>query len=344
LTTGEILIKQWGLQKLNNVMYRRYINYPFKLYEVYYNSRLSNYQITLRDVKRKYTVNIKTNRNITYTPLTYFKNFNGDAQRSMFILTDLSGEDFIGKSNIGRNFTFQEINNSIIIKYKSIIQEDLTLDDIRKKSFYTGNENDSLIKYKKDRSKIMGTPNTNIKFGESELSDDGSITFRFITESTKYEDPDHKYKEIKPDLKNLNSGGGDTSNGYGNLKNNNIGVYIMELRINDFMEKIEFFELIEDGDFTQQDMKTLLELSESVSIACSCPSFYLHGGAYWLTQDNASILPCNIKPKFWDDPNRRGKTPVCKHLSGLLQGNVISFFLNNMGSSAKKQLKDKGLI
>ena len=229
------------------------------------------------------------------------------------------------------------------MKFYKILNEDLSLSQIRDKIFYTGDGNSHLKYFVDGNKEIMGSPNKNIKFGESELNSNGSITFRFIMESTKYQDPDHEYREIKPDLTSL-SNRGKASNGYGNLKSNPSGVYIMEIRVNDFIEKIEYFDLIEDGDFTQQDMKALLELSESVSIACSCPSFYLMGGAYWLTVENASILPCNIKPEYWNSPDLRGETKVCKHLSMLLQPNVLGFFLNNMGSSAKKQLKDNSYI
>lgn len=89
-------------------------------------------------------------------------------------------------------------------------------------------------------------------------------------------------------------------------------------------------------------MKAILELSEEVRIGCGCPSSYWMGGDYWLSQIDAQLKYCDIKPKFWNDPSKRGETKVCKHELSLL--NHISFFLPQMAMACKKELKNYGLL
>ena len=128
----------------------------------------------------------------------------------------------------------------------------------------------------------------------------------------------------------------------GNMKKNISDEYILQLKICDFFDI--FYELIEptDVNFTKEDMKSILELSEEVRIGCSCPASYWQGADFWLSQIDAQLKTCTIAPKFWNRADLQGNTKVCKHELSLL--NHISFFLENMSMSCKKELKNHGLL
>jgi hypothetical protein len=141
--------------------------------------------------------------------------------------------------------------------------------------------------------------------------------------------------EYKKELSNNNPNDGE-------LIKNISDEYDIQLKVCDFWKVLENLIVPNDNDFTKEDMKAVLELSEEVRINCSCPSQYWMGSDFYLTQIDAQLKDCTIAPKWWNRPDLRPNVLVCKHLLSLLQH--ISFFLPQMAMSCKKELKDYGLI
>lgn len=230
------------------------------------------------------------------------------------------------------------------------LQEKLSFNDIQQASFYSGNSNQHLDFFYSGRKSAMGHDNKKgkrilasdnllVKLLECYFSiDDGSILFRFLTEATPYDEP--KY-ELKDNVSNYNAGRGNSSHGYGYLKSNPSKLYTMELLIRDFYDVLESLTLPNDI-FTKDDLSTILSLTEDVALACTCPGALLIGSIYYLTQEGASIRPCNIAPKRWN--RLRPNVCVCKHLENLLKEQTISFLLPQMAQMAKKELIKAGLL
>lgn len=227
------------------------------------------------------------------------------------------------------------IENYLIPKNSKIkiLQENLTMEDIRNKSFYTGDGNQHLLKFYGIRKGYLGTPNVQIKLVTSQLNDDGSADFIYKAVATPYEEDDHKYQELQdaPYTDKVNAG---------NLVRNSSKEYMLCIRIVDFFELLDELGVLDDGTFTKEDLDIIIELSQDVKISCACPSFVYQGTSYWLTQNNASLIPNTIFPKHW--VKYRPNVQVCKHLSTLLRG--LGFLIPQMAMSIKKNMREQGLI
>ncbi len=210
---------------------------------------------------------------------------------------------------------------------KRSYKEKLTMQQIRNKIIYTGEDNQHLKKFYDIRKNLVGSANKQVKLISSDLESDGSALFIFQTVVTPYEDIDHEYFELENDR--------------GKLKKNIGKEYLMELRLVDFFSLADELEML-DSYFSKEDLSAIIDLSQDVQFSCTCPSFYYMGGAYWSTQQQASLIKCNIKPQYWDSKELRGETLICKHLSALLRN--LSFLENQMAMSIKKNMKEQGLI
>lgn len=209
------------------------------------------------------------------------------------------------------------------------LKEKLSFAQLKSEVVPQSKANANLKYFYTQRNELNGQGNRNIKFLESQFDEnDGSMLFAFRTDAT-YNDEDKK--ELNND--NLNDG---------SMKKNTTKEYMIQLKICDFFDI--FYELIEptDTNFSKEDMKAILELSEEVRIGCDCPSSYWMGGDYWLTQIDAQLKTCTIAPKYWNRVDLRGETKVCKHELSLL--NHISFFLPQMAMACKKELRNYNLI
>lgn len=211
------------------------------------------------------------------------------------------------------------------------IEEKLSLQQIRSRDVYS--KNNHVNKFYSIRKNLIGNPSGNIKFITSQLNEDGSADFLFQTVVTPYEDPNHIYKELTdaPVSDVVNSG---------DMTKNNSGEYMMCLRINDFWDLIEEFEVIEKNEFDKNTLSAILDLSEDVKLSCGCPSFVWTSISFNLTKEDASLIPNTIAPKVWD--KYRGDALVCKHLSGLCRS--LSFQIPKMSMSIRKNMKDQGLL
>ena len=227
------------------------------------------------------------------------------------------------------------INNRIKNFYKSRLEEKfelkekLSFSQLKSEVVPQSKANQNLNYFYKQRNKLNGQGNRNIKFVTSQFDpNDGSITFMYRTDAT-YNDEDKK------ELVNDNPNDGE-------LRQNISDEYDLQLKICDFWKILEELISPTDDNFTKEDMKAVLELSEEVRINCDCPSQYWTGSDFYLTQLDAQLKDCTIAPKWWNQPHLRPNVLVCKHLLSLL--NHISFFLPNMAMSCKKELKNYGLI
>jgi hypothetical protein len=211
------------------------------------------------------------------------------------------------------------------------IEEKLSLQQIRSRDVYS--KNNHVNKFYSIRKNLIGNPSGNIKFITSQLNEDGSADFLFQTVVTPYEDPNHIYKELTdaPVSDVINSG---------DMTKNNSGEYMMCLRINDFWDLIEEFEVIEKNEFDKNTLSAILDLSEDVKYSCNCISFVWSGVSYFATQEDASLIPNSIYPKKWD--KYRTGALCCKHLSGLFR--TLSFQIPKMSMSIRKNMKDQGLL
>ena len=230
------------------------------------------------------------------------------------------------------------IENSYIksgskILYEDKLDEDLSLDQIRQKYFYTGNDNEHLKKFYDIRKGLLGNPNTQIKLVQTKFdyTDNGSMNYFFLTEAT----PDEKNKKELVDAP-------ISDNPTGALKDNPSNTYTQVLKIRDFYDLLEELDMIDKEDFTTENLKAILELSQDVKLSCSCASFWWMGASFYLTQDSASLLPCNIAPKQWN--KIRPEVKICKHITTLLKPQSISFLLPQMAQASKKVLQEEGFI
>ena len=229
------------------------------------------------------------------------------------------------------NATLVKDDNKVVQIWKRDrkLKEKLSFAQLKSEVVPQSKANANLKYFYTQRNELNGQGNRNIKFLESQFDEnDGSMLFAFRTDAT-YNDEDKK--ELNND--NLNDG---------SMKKNTTKEYMIQLKICDFFDI--FYELIEptDTNFSKEDMKAILELSEEVRIGCDCPSSYWMGGDYWLTQIDAQLKTCTIAPKYWNRVDLRGETKVCKHELSLL--NHISFFLPQMAMACKKELRNYNLI
>ena len=211
------------------------------------------------------------------------------------------------------------------IKFQNVINENLSYDEIIDKLFYTGNNNAHLKKFYDLKRKYNGKDVSNIKVITADISDEGYCDILFSVKATK----DGKKKK---ELVGTN----------GELRDNISDEYEVILRINDFWDLIDEFGLETKGDFTKADVVALIQLSQDIKIKDSTPSFWWMGTSWYLSQDNASLMPCDIPPKFWNRDDLRPNVKVSKSVEGVLKN--LGFFTQQIAMSIKRALKEEGYL
>lgn len=204
-------------------------------------------------------------------------------------------------------------------KFRNVINENLSYDEIIDKLFYTGNNNAHLKKFYDLKRKYNGKDVSNIKVITADISDEGYCDILFSVKATK---DGKKKKELVGEN--------------GELRDNISDEYEVILRINDFWDLIDEFGLETKGDFTKADVVALIQLSQDIKIKDSTPSFWWMGTSFYLTQDNASLMPCNIPPKFWNRDDLRPNVKVSKSVEGVLKN--LGFFTQQIAMSIKRAL------
>lgn len=205
------------------------------------------------------------------------------------------------------------------VKFRNVINENLSYDEIIDKLFYTGNNNAHLKKFYDLKRKYNGKDVSNIKVITADISDEGYCDILFSVKATK---DGKKKKELIGEN--------------GELRDNISDEYEVILRINDFWDLIDEFGLETKGDFTKADVVALIQLSQDIKIKDSTPSFWWMGTSWYLSQDNASLMPCNIPPKFWNRDDLRPNVKVSKSVEGVLRN--LGFFTQQIAMSIKRAL------
>lgn len=203
------------------------------------------------------------------------------------------------------------------------LTENLSYNQIIDRVFYTGDDNWHLKKFYDLRKKYNGKDVSNVKLIATEIDDEGYCDILFAVQATKD-------GILKKELVGDN----------GQMIDNISDEYMVTIRINDFWDMIEEFGLERPNDFTKADVVALIQLSEDIKIKSTDPSFWWQGLSYWLTLDNASLMPCNIAPKFWD--KYRPNVKVSKIIESVLR--QFGFFTQQIAMSIKKALIEQGYI
>ena len=211
------------------------------------------------------------------------------------------------------------------IKFQNVINENLSYDEIIDKLFYTGNNNAHLKKFYDLKRKYNGKDVSNIKVITADISDEGYCDILFSVKATK---DGKKKKELVGEN--------------GELRDNISDEYEVILRINDFWDLIDEFGLETKGDFTKADVVALIQLSQDIKIKDSTPSFWWMGTSWYLSQDNASLMPCDIPPKFWNRDDLRPNVKVSKSVEGVLKN--LGFFTQQIAMSIKRALIQQGYL
>lgn len=218
-----------------------------------------------------------------------------------------------------------KIDSKIKKFYEKRLEENLSYDNLVNKLFYTGNNNAHLKKFYNLKKQFNGKDVSNIKVVTANVSDEGYCDVLFSVKATK----DGKKKK-------------ELVGNNGELTDNISDEYQIILRINDFWDLIDEFGLENKNDFTKNDVVALIQLSQDIKISDTTPSFWWMGTSYYLTQDNASLMPCNIAPKFWNRDDLRPNVKVSKSMEGVLKN--LGFFAQQIAMSIKKNLVDQGYI
>lgn len=222
------------------------------------------------------------------------------------------------------------IENYLIPKNSkiTILNEKVSFADL-KNLLSVSRGNDNLEYFYKQRNRLNGQGNRNIKYVTCEFNPEtGAMSILFTTSAT-FNDTDKK------ELQNQNINDGT-------LINNSSKEYALEFRICDFTDILLELVTEDDDNFTKEDMKAIIELSEEIRLGCNCGSQYWMGGDFYLTQMDAQIKDCTIAPQFWNLPHLRPNVPLCKHLTSLIQH--LNFFLPQISQGVKSELKRYGLL
>lgn len=94
----------------------------------------------------------------------------------------------------------------------------------------------------------------------------------------------------------------------------------------------EWDEVLQDGEFNNNERARMLLWIGNIRLHCTCPSFLYHGYQYLLGAIDASIYPEERKPQS-QNPDERGI--VCKHLNRILR--VLPFYSGNIAAEMKRQ-------
>ena len=360
-------VTEWGdilddRDRVNNLLYILYIpnakvgNWDYtksreKLLYIKWNPKnrniisfhtMSAVQQTNRDkLTENKTMNIQdvidfvythTDEDFVLTDLEVLKDLKKDLKdgtKPIYELDDVKGikDDIVQTMEL--NSEQKKVLNDFVKKieglYKSEgkIEEKLSYNDIIDRVFYTGNDNWHLKKFYDLRKEYNGKDVKNVKLIATDISDEGYCDILFAVEATK---DGTKKKELV--------------GANGEMRDNLTNEYQVTIRINDFWDLIEEFGLETKGDFTKADVVALVQLSQDIKLSSNDASFWWQGLSYWLTLDDASLMPCYIAPKFWD--KFRPNVKVSKIIEAVLR--QFGFFTQQIAMSIKRALIQQGYL
>ena len=269
-----------------------------------------------------------TDEDFVLTDLEVLKDLKKDLKngtKPMYELADVKGikDDIIQTMEL--NSEQKKVLNDFVKKVEGLykIEEKLSYNDIIDRVFYTGNDNWHLKKFYDLRKEYNGKDVKNVKLIATDISDEGYCDILFAVEATK---DGTKKKELV--------------GANGEMRDNPTNEYQVTIRINDFWDLIEEFGLETKGDFTKADVVALVQLSQDIKLSSNDASFWWQGLSYWLTLDDASLMPCYIAPKFWN--KFRPNVKVSKIIEAVLR--QFGFFTQQIAMSIKRALKEEGYL
>ena len=294
------------------------------------NSLTENKTMNIQDVID--FVYTHTDEDFVLTDLEVLKDLKKDLKdgtKPMYELDDVKGikDDIVQTMEL--NSEQKKILNDFVKKVEGLykeegkIEEKLSYNDIIDRVFYTGNDNWHLKKFYDLRKEYNGKDVKNVKLIATDISDEGYCDILFAVEATK---DGTKKKELV--------------GANGEMRDNPTNEYQVTIRINDFWDLIEEFGLETKGDFTKADVVALVQLSQDIKLSSNDASFWWQGLSYWLTLDDASLMPCYIAPKFWD--KFRPNVKVSKIIEAVLR--QFGFFTQQIAMSIKRALIEEGYL
>ena len=269
-----------------------------------------------------------TDEDFVLTDLEVLEDLKKDLKngtKPIYDLDDVKGvkDDIIQTMEL--NSEQKKVLNDFMKKVEGLykIEEKLSYNDIIDRVFYTGNNNWHLKKFYDLRKEYNGKDVKNVKLIATDISDEGYCDILFAVEATK---DGTKKKELV--------------GANGKMIDNPTNEYQVTIRINDFWDLIEEFGLETKGDFTKADVVALVQLSQDIKLSSNDASFWWQGLSYWLTLDDASLMPCYIAPKFWD--KFRPNVKVSKIIEAVLR--QFGFFTQQIAMSIKRALIQQGYL
>ena len=269
-----------------------------------------------------------TDEDFVLTDLEVLEDLKKDLKngtKPIYDLDDVEGvkDDIIQTMEL--NSEQKKVLNDFMKKVEGLykIEEKLSYNDIIDRVFYTGNDNWHLKKFYDLRKEYNGKDVKNVKLIATDISDEGYCDILFAVEATK---DGTKKKELV--------------GANGKMIDNPTNEYQVTIRINDFWDLIEEFGLETKGDFTKADVVALVQLSQDIKLSSNDASFWWQGLSYWLTLDDASLMPCYIAPKFWD--KFRPNVKVSKIIEAVLR--QFGFFTQQIAMSIKRALIQQGYL
>ena len=319
-----ILLKQHlGLSKFPKVYYARVIGLAaYKVYFIFYDSRLSNVNLTSWETFRKEfapTIPFKGGGlRLSLTNILPIENWSGNESGCLFIRIDICGRFLnpsayvFGEKHIRK---FIDNNNGLLV-------EDMHIEDFKDTAAISA----MTQKFRTQRRQMIGQEIANVRLMTIQFDKkDDWVEFQFKSIST----PNTPSKQ--------------QSNQYANfaLKPNPPKIYTLLIRLNNFFTWM--LNTLPDGQaLSLKDMKDAIKVCP-VQFWSDSPAFHWQGHNYVLSQLDAAIYPTDISPQHWNQQKYHGQDAMLdKHLAALIRN--ISFYLNNMTAMLNKNLQKAGII
>lgn len=323
MTTGQELKRHLGFPEWQQVSFTRLLGFYTPVILILYDSRRPRVPVVTFDLKKAKYINILRapfDKQIPMTPVLSLDMFNGALSLYTIICVDVSGR--FGETE------FEPKKESVEIQSKKF-DEWLTFKNLNSPDAISG-----LTKSYRDlRNKLVKPENFTAKLTDCQYNkDEDNVTFTFTTTATIPQYPkNHEFDKTNPD-KDFE------------LIPNPDKQYEVRIRILKFMEWLKGTrpDRLNGTPISWDEIKDVLDVAY-IQVQCSCPADWWQGLAYNRTQLDGTIIPCNIKPKYWNAKHLHNEEGfLCKHAYGIIRS--IAFFENQMTSKLNKTLKNEEMI
>lgn len=321
MKTGMKVLKGLGLEKFPNVEVARVLVSTFKIYVVFYDSKMRTRPITNTEVRRMQYflpgMQFPFKDKPSLLPLISLRDFNGPLRQAMFFVVDLAGKYSDGR-HLDKKF------ESIEPVFTGKLHELVSFSDLNRADVTS----DLTNRTRADRNREVGAENRTAKLVDVTIDTvEDHVTFIFKTTATTPLYPqNYDFKKTDPDTFNL--------------QRNPDKEYELHLRVVDFFKWLKGTKP-DASTITAQDVKDVIDINP-VQVFSTSPSFHWQGFNWWMSQLDGSIYPTSIRPQSWNQIHGDGEAFLDKHLYGLIR--QINFFHNPMASMLTKRLRDRGDI